>query len=107
MPYYRTDLLLHNWGFTLSLYEGMGNYLLEALFGCSHRKTTFPRTPPPHRNVCARISEPKTQTYVACLDCAKELPYDWEKMQVIKTSSLAGPVWFRRLAITFRPNSPA
>jgi hypothetical protein len=24
-----------------------------------------------------------TGTYVACLDCGKELPYDWREMKVI------------------------
>jgi hypothetical protein len=52
--------------------------LIDALFGCSHQRTTFPLTP-------ARRG-PKTAarsgTYVTCLDCGKEFAYDWKAMRV-------------------------
>jgi hypothetical protein len=54
--------------------------LLNSLFGCSHRRTTFPLTP-------TRRSAYPTQgapagTYVVCLDCGKEFAYNWEYMRV-------------------------
>src|SRR6476646_5114863 len=71
------------------LYGYMDNTLLQALFGCSHRKTTFPLTPRQGgRSGEPRTVQSKAQTYIACLDCGKELPYDWEKMQTVKPSPL-------------------
>jgi hypothetical protein len=43
---------------------------VDALFGCAHRHRTFPRTA-------------KGSTYVVCLDCGKEFPYDWQQMKVV------------------------
>jgi hypothetical protein len=48
---------------------------VNALFGCAHRHYTFPRT---DKNQGTGAS-----TYVVCLDCAKEFPYDWELMKVV------------------------
>ena len=61
--------------------------LLNALFGCSHHRTTFPITPPRRSRVSgeARLRG----TYVVCLDCGKEFQYSWEKMQVICESELS------------------
>ena len=50
----------------------MLNSILEALFGCAHRTTTFPLTP-----------KRKRDTYIVCLDCGKEFPYDWQQMRVV------------------------
>lgn len=55
--------------------------ILNTFFGCSHRNTTFPLTPL-KRN--ARFQTPATGTYVTCLDCGKELAYDWTEMRVGK-----------------------
>jgi hypothetical protein len=49
----------------------MLNSILESIFGCAHRTTTFPLTP-------AR----KRKTYVVCLDCGKEFGYDWNAMRI-------------------------
>lgn len=43
--------------------------LLELLFGCRHRRKTFPLTK-------------SNDTYVVCLDCGKEFVYDWREMRV-------------------------
>jgi len=43
--------------------------VMNVLFGCSHRRTTFPLTSARH-------------TYVACLECGKEFAYDWAAMRV-------------------------
>jgi hypothetical protein len=74
--------------FTFTMY--MGNSLLRALFGCTHRTTTFPLTPIRRGGTATGSStESKAQTYIACLDCGKELPYDWDKMRKIKNSPCA------------------
>ena len=58
--------------------------LMNAVFGCSHRKTTFPLTP--MRKTHGFHSAPVVHhgTYVVCLDCGRELPYDWDEMRVGK-----------------------
>jgi len=53
--------------------------VMNALFGCSHRRTTFPLT-------SAR------RTYVACLDCGKEFAYDWAAMRVGAPVAARAPV---------------
>jgi hypothetical protein len=45
--------------------------ILESIFGCAHRTTTFPLTPRRKRN-----------TYVVCLDCGREFGYDWNAMRI-------------------------
>ena len=52
---------------------------LNALFGCWHSHYSFPQTvrPGTRRNRAAAV----TGTYVVCLDCGKELPYDWQEMR--------------------------
>ena len=56
----------------------MLNTLLNTLFGCSHRKTTFPLTT--RRKGNARCAE----TYVVCLNCGTEFAYDWQTMKLRK-----------------------
>ena len=55
--------------------------LIEAVFGCKHSHYSFPISvrPVARRNAAAKL----TGTYVACLDCGKEFPYDWREMKVI------------------------
>ncbi len=55
--------------------------LANALFGCAHRRTTFPLTPgrKPFLPGAARHG-----TYVVCLDCGKEFGYNWTEMRVGK-----------------------
>ena len=61
--------------------------IIQTIFGCAHRKTSFPLTPIRRLGNTARAtSESKAQTYIACLDCGKELPYDWDTMQKVATS---------------------
>jgi hypothetical protein len=55
--------------------------LLDAVFGCWHSHYSFPITP---RSAARRGSAAcLTGTYVVCLDCSKELPYDWNTMKVV------------------------
>jgi hypothetical protein len=57
---------------------------LVELFGCWHSRFSFP--------VTIRRNQPKpaaaflTGTYVACLNCGQEFPYDWREMKVITLS---------------------
>jgi len=55
--------------------------LLDVLFGCRHSRFSFPITvrPRSRRNSAASL----TGTYVACLDCGREFPYDWQEMKVV------------------------
>ena len=55
--------------------------LLNTLFGCSHRHTTFPFTPT-RRNTAFSAQEARKGTYVVCLDCGKEFAYNWNEMRV-------------------------
>ena len=48
--------------------------VLERLFGCSHRRTTFPITP--------KRSSGRAGAYVTCLDCGKEFAYNWQEMRL-------------------------
>lgn len=55
--------------------------LMNALFGCWHSNYSFPRTTAPgHRRTAAASV---TGTYVVCLDCGKEFPYDWQQMRIV------------------------
>ncbi len=51
--------------------------IMKAVFGCSHRRTTFPFTPARRKGAAAV----QRQTYVVCLDCGKEMNYDWSEMR--------------------------
>jgi hypothetical protein len=63
----------------------MVDKLLDAFFGCGHGNYSFPMSTRSgsRRNVAASL----TGTYVVCLDCGKELPYDWQDMKVIGTAA--------------------
>jgi hypothetical protein len=52
--------------------------ILNTLFGCTHKQLSFPITLRNHS-----IRGPKA-TYVVCLDCGAELPYDWNQMKVVR-----------------------
>ncbi len=55
--------------------------LVNALFGCTHKRLTFPMTPRSSRDQ----GEGDADTYVACLRCGREFPYDWNRMKVVET----------------------
>ena len=61
--------------------------LFDAVFGCSHTNYSFPRTARVHGHLRRTGAASLTGTYVACLDCGKELPYDWEAMRVVSSAS--------------------
>lgn len=54
--------------------------IFDALFGCWHKRTTFPLT---RRRGERRSSASQRGTYVVCLDCGKEFAYDWQNMRVM------------------------
>ena len=49
------------------------------LFGCSHRRTSFPIT---IRDGRGRQRLKGMETYIVCLDCGQHLAYDWDQMKV-------------------------
>ena len=56
--------------------------LFDFVFGCSHKRCSFPLST---RGVKRRSPAASvTGTYVVCLDCGKEFPYDWKAMKVIR-----------------------
>jgi len=59
--------------------------LFDLVFGCRHSRYSFPVT---MRGSAQRPQAGAlTGTYVACLDCGKEFPYDWQEMRVITSLS--------------------
>ena len=61
----------------------------DLLFGCSHKHCSFPITVRGklRRSQAASVNG----TYVVCLECGKEFPYDWEEMKVIRTRPETSP----------------
>lgn len=56
--------------------------IIDTLFGCSHQHTTFPLTPTRKAAGFTASGAARSATYVACLDCGKELAYDWDGMRI-------------------------
>jgi hypothetical protein len=56
--------------------------LFTLLFGCWHRRTSWPITR--KRDQKQPTGESQTWTYVVCLDCGKEFSYDWTRMQIVE-----------------------
>jgi len=56
--------------------------LLDMVFGCSHKRCSFPITVRGklRRSPAASV----TGTYVVCLDCGQEFPYDWNTMKLVE-----------------------
>ncbi|PYT29488.1 MAG: hypothetical protein DMG57_11330 [Acidobacteria bacterium] len=55
--------------------------VLNALFGCSHDKITFPLTPGRTFSTTS-LGAHRRGTYVVCLDCGQEFQYNWSEMRV-------------------------
>lgn len=56
--------------------------LVDVLFGCHHARYSFPVTLRSSSSTRPQAGA-LTGTYVVCLDCGKEFPYDWDEMKVI------------------------
>jgi len=56
--------------------------VFDTLFGCWHLHYSFPITV---RHAARRgcTAAGATGTYVVCLDCGREFPYDWQGMKVV------------------------
>ena len=61
--------------------------LADVLFGCWHKNYSFPITSKPGKPRSEAASV--TGTYVVCLDCGKEFPYDWQRMKVVSSRARA------------------
>jgi hypothetical protein len=61
--------------------------VLNALFGCWHTHYSFPQTVRPGKRRNRAVSV--TGTYVVCLNCGKELPYDWQEMRIVTEEELS------------------
>ncbi len=69
----------------IDIFLGWITKLINTFFGCWHSRYSFPVTV---RGTARRPQAAAlTGTYVACLDCGKELPYDWQEMKVITSSA--------------------
>ena len=52
--------------------------VVNLLFRCPHRRLTRPFAP------ITRAGQPHSQSYVVCLDCAKQFEYDFKHMRIGK-----------------------
>jgi hypothetical protein len=57
--------------------------LADMVYGCPHRRTTFPIT------LRASVTTDRLQigppeTYIVCLSCGRHLAYDWSAMCVVR-----------------------
>jgi RNase P subunit RPR2 len=66
--------------------SAMTKFLLGLFPGCSHRSTTFPLTPVRNARSLFSSGPMGSRTYVVCLECGKEFPYNWGEMRIEKSS---------------------
>jgi hypothetical protein len=57
----------------------MFSRVYDAMFGCRHSRYSFPITIRSRRTSAGS----RAGTYVVCLDCGKELSYDWNAMKIV------------------------
>ena len=62
--------------------------MFDAVFGCRHSQYSFPMTMKrgAWRSAAAGAT---TSTYVVCMECGRELPYDWQSMKVVSADEMA------------------
>ena len=58
---------------------------LDLMFGCSHQRLSFPITVRGARRRTKAAAV--TGTYVVCLECGQEFPYDWKEMKLVRQPS--------------------
>ncbi len=61
----------------------MFSRIMDVLFGCTHNHYSFPITL--KKGTRGRAAFP-TGTYVVCLDCGREMPYDWKQMRIVSAT---------------------
>ena len=78
------------------------NVVVDWLWGCAHRRTTFPMTP--RASGGPEQSSSRSDTYIVCLECGRHFDYDWTTMRIVKrrTAWVAGPALVPVLAGTRR-----
>lgn len=59
--------------------------IFDALFGCWHKRMSFPLT-----RQGGRRRSGQSGTYVVCLDCGKEFAYDWQNMRMLSPVRRSG-----------------
>ena len=67
----------------------MFSRILDAFFGCGHSRYSFPITVKKGKRNDAVLL---TGTYVVCLDCGREMPYDWKQMKIVRANAESAPV---------------
>jgi hypothetical protein len=75
--------------------------VLNSLFGCGHRRTSFPLTPS-RRNGFAGSNfsgQKRSGTYVVCLDCGKEFDYNWKQMRIGEPVRAGAPARAESLSV--------
>ncbi len=55
--------------------------LFDMVFGCSHKRCSFPITVRGNKRRSPAAS--LTGTYVVCLDCGHEFAYDWNEIKMV------------------------
>jgi len=63
--------------------------LAHLLYGCSHRRTTFPITLRNGVRLVHGLQIKQSETYTVCLQCGRHFAYDWNAMRTIRQR----PVW--------------
>jgi hypothetical protein len=58
--------------------------VMDMLFGCWHTNYSFPITA---KKGQIKEAARATGTYVVCLECGKEFPYDWKTMKVVSAKA--------------------
>ena len=61
----------------------MFSRILDVFFGCTHGHLSFPITIKKGARSRAAFA---TGTYVVCLECGKEMAYDWKAMKVVNAT---------------------
>ena len=63
--------------------------LFDMVFGCWHKRCSFAITV---RGKLRRdtAAASVTGTYVVCLDCGREFPYDWSQMKMLASTPRTG-----------------
>jgi hypothetical protein len=55
--------------------------LLDWLYGCSHRRTSFPMM---LRVTVNGQQSRRSETYIVCVECGRRFAYDWATMRITK-----------------------
>jgi hypothetical protein len=73
-----------------AIFRGCLIGLADWLFGCSHRRTTFPVSRRAGATVDG-LQSAESETYVVCLECGRHFTYDWAAMHANKHAT-SGPL---------------